>query len=185
MNKIYWIVILALIVIIVLQGSCQKAPVVSEPSVIVKTEIIYDTIEKNVPVYIPKWYSKTEVRIDTIKEIDTLKVLGDYYAIYFYSDSLISDSLKLFIKDSVSQNKIQSRKIDYSLVYPTKIITKETSINRREFYIGLGLNTTSNSIGFLGPELMYRSRKKTAYSLGVGINNDLKTVIGFRIYRKL
>ena len=176
----YNIIILVLILIIILQRSCQTAPSASKP--IVTTEIRYDTIEKEIPVYIPEW--QTKVKSDTIIKIDTIEVIGDYFSTYVYTDSLINDSLKLFINDSITQNKIKSRQVNYNLIYPTTIITKEYPTIKRALYYGLEIQGNKDQINSFGPKLLYTTKNYHAYSIGLGINENMKPVLGFGIYWK-
>lgn len=181
--KLPYIIILILIIVIILQRSCKSIPSNSEPIVTIETK--YDTIEKEVPVYIPKWHTKIETKTDTLTKIDTVEVLGDYFSTYIYMDSIFNDSLKLYINDSISQNKIKSRQVNYSLIYPTTTIIKEYPIQKRELYYGLGIAGNSNSINSFGPKLLYKTKQGTSYGLGIGVNGDLKPIIGIDLYWKI
>ena len=188
-NNIQTIIIVVLVVVIILLRECKngKEP---EPEIerIVKIETKYDTIVKNVPTYIPEYRTRvvTKTIHDTVKlSIDTASILEDYFATYAYIDTVDADSIELVIFDTISQNKILSRSIDYSLIYPTTTITKEKIINKREFYIGFGLYGNKSQINYLGSEFMLRTKKKQAYGIGIGVNNELKPVGGFKMYWKL
>ena len=188
-NNIQTIIIVVLVVVIILLRECKsgKEP---EPEIerIVKIETKYDTIVKNVPTYIPEYRTRvvTKTIHDTVKlTIDTASILEDYFATYAYIDTVDADSIELVIFDTISQNKIISRSIDYSLIYPTTTITKEKIINKREFYIGFGLYGNKSQINYLGSEFMLRTKKKQAYGIGIGVNNELKPVGGFKMYWKL
>ena len=188
-NNIQTIIIVVLVVVIILLRECKngKEP---EPEIerIVKIETKYDTIVKNVPTYIPEYRTRvvTKTIHDTVKlTIDTASILEDYFATYAYIDTIDADSIELVIFDTISQNKILSRSIDYSLIYPTTTITKEKIINKREFYIGFGLYGNKSQINYLGSEFMLRTKKKQAYGIGIGVNNELKPVGGFKMYWKL
>jgi len=188
-NNIQTIIIVVLVVVIILLRECKngKEP---EPEIerIVKIETKYDTIVKNIPTYIPEYRTRvvTKTIHDTVKlTIDTASILEDYFATYAYIDTVDADSIDLIIFDTISQNKILSRSIDYSLIYPTTTITKEKIINKREFYIGFGLYGNKSQINYLGSEFMLRTKKKQAYGIGIGVNNELKPVGGFKMYWKL
>ena len=69
------VLIAALIIIILLMRSCSGNSQPVEPKIITKIETKYDTITKEVPVYVPKYVQKIETRIDTIiktQPIDTV-----------------------------------------------------------------------------------------------------------------
>lgn len=170
-NKFYWIVIIILVLIIWFRG-CETSV---EPEIKTKIEIVYDTIPKEIPVYIPKWHTRIE-HYDTIP-IDTAKILDDYYATYYYQDSIINDTLSLYISDSIEQNKIKSRQINYSLILPTKIVTNEVTLNKREIYLGL---LSQPGVGGL-----YKDKKGHIYGLQVGVTPEFKPTFGASLYWKI
>jgi hypothetical protein len=182
------VLIAALIIIILLMRSCSGNSQPVEPKIITKIETKYDTITKEVPVYVPKYVQKIETRIDTIiktQPIDTVAILKDYFATYVYQDRQELDSLNLTIIDSISQNKIFARSIEYDLIYPTTTITKEIYLNNRELYWGLDINGTADQLNYVGGGLIYRNRKKQIYGLGVGIDQNLEPVLSGRLYWKI
>lgn len=183
------VIILVLIIVILLLRQCSGGNVTpSEPTIITKTEIKYDTITKEIPKYIPKVVTRIVREVDTVnvlQPIDTLSILEDYFATYVYEDVQNLDSLNLRITDSVSQNKIMARHIKYDLIYPTVTVTETKYINPREFYIGFGLNGTSNQFNYVGGQLLYRTRKKQAFGLGVGINENLEPILSTQFLWKL
>jgi hypothetical protein len=183
-NRIYFIIIVVLIIIVFLQ-KCSNKPTPPTNITITKTDTVYAVSYKEVPTYIPKWKTKTEYIHDTTTVIDTAYVVGDYYSIYSYKDSLITDTLKLHINDSVCQNKIKNRSINYTLTYP--IITTTTTViqNKNEFYVGLGLVGSRTGINYFGPELLLRTKKKDVYGIGVGIDGNLKPNLSLRTYWKI
>ena len=143
-NNIQTIIIIVLVIVIILLRECGGEKEKADPEIerIVKIETKYDTIIKNVPTYVPKYRTKviTKTIHDTVQlSIDTASILEDYFASYAYIDNIKADSIDLTIFDTISQNKIISRSIDYSLIYPTTTITKERVINKREFYTGFGI----------------------------------------------
>ena len=188
-NNIQTIIIVVLVVVIILLRECKsgKEP---EPEIerIVKIETKYDTIVKNIPTYIPEYRTRvvTKTIHDTVKlTIDTASILEDYFATYAYIDTVDADSINLIIFDTISQNKILARNIDYSLIYPTTTITKERVINKREFYVGFGLGGSKSQISYLTGELMFRTKKKQMYGIGLGINSNLEPILGFKMGWKI
>jgi len=181
------VAIAVLIIVILLMRACDKQDPV-EPVIITKIETVFDTITKEVPVYVPKYVQKIETVIDTIvktQPVDTTAILRDYFATYVYQDRQELDSLNLTIIDSVSQNKIFARTISYDLIYPTTTITKEIYLNNRELYWGIGMQGRTDQLNYVGGELLYRNRKKQAYGLGIGINQDLQPVVSGKLYWKI
>jgi len=186
-KNIQTVLIAVLIIIILLLRACNK-PNPVEPVIITKVETVFDTITKEVPVYVPKYVQKIETIIDTIvktQPVDTTAILRDYFATYVYQDRQELDSLNLTIIDSVSQNKIFARTISYDLIYPTTTITKEIYLNNRELYWGLDVNGSSSQLNYVGGGLIYRTRKKQVYGLGIGINQDFQPVVSGKLYWKI
>jgi hypothetical protein len=185
-SKFYFLIIVTLIIVILLQKSCGGGKVtVPENDTITVTDTSYVTVTKYVPTYVPKWNVKVKYVHDTTKLIDTAYVVGDYYSTYFYTDSLISDTLHLYINDSITQNKIQSRSLKYTLKLPTVTITNTVIKSKNEFYAGLGLVGSKTGINFFGPELLLRTKKKSVYGLGVGINGSFEPQLSLRTYWKI
>lgn len=171
--------------VIIFQRGCESSPKTIE-KVVTKIETKYDTVVVKTAVYVPKYIYKTVVDIDTFSTpIDTVEILKDYYAQYHYKDSLVNDSIKFYINDVISRNRVLTRDLSYSIIVPHTTITNVITQNKRELYAGFGLVGTTNSIINLGPELMYKNKKDQAYGLGLGVNSDLQPSIGFRMYWKL
>ena len=187
-NKFYFIIIVALIIIILLQkcigGDLGKGGQNTHDT-ITTIDTSYITITKEVPKYIPKWKTKIEYIHDTTKIIDTAYVIGDYYSTYVYQDSLITDTLKLYINDSISQNKIKIRDIKYKIIFPTVTITNNITKRRNEFYYGFNVAGGKFGINSFGPELMLKTKNSAAYGVGFGLNGSLQPVISFKMYWKI
>ena len=181
-NKVYFILILILVVIILLQ-KCGDGGKKVLTDTVRTIDTSYVTVEREIPTYVPQW--RTRVEHDTVHDIDTAYVSGDYYATYVYNDSLINDTLKLYINDSITQNKIKNRHLKYSLTYPTITITDVITENKREYYIGGGLAGGKSGLASLGPEFLFRNTNRQAYGLGVGLNGQLKPVVSLKFYWKL
>ena len=132
-----------------------------KPIVITKTDTIYKidttTIYKkgaDIPFEIYR------VLTDTI--YDTLTIVKDYNTIKVYSDTILQDSSKFYIQDSIFQNKILSRRFQAEISYKT--ITRNNYIYQQEknaIYLGfLGdLRRFDNKVG-LGVGLGYYMPKK-------------------------
>ena len=181
------ILIVVLVIIILLMRSCSGG---DDPVVITKTEIKYDTITNEITSYVPKLTTRIVREIDTITDslyivkhdtlygdvfIDTAKILEDFFAQYGYKDTQDHDSIKFVINDTISKNQILSRDVKFTYVKPTITITKY--INRREFYVGLGIMGTPQRLSFVGPQLNYKDKKRNLFGLGVGIDSDLQPVV--------
>lgn len=186
------LIILVLIIVIIFLRQCSGTGGVddtpSEPTIITKVETKYDTITKEVTKYVHKIVTRIKTEIDTIRltqKIDTLSILEDYFAKYVYEDFQQLDSLNLTIKDTISQNKILSRKIIYDLIYPTTTVTETKYINKNEFYVGFGLNGTTKQFNYVGGSILLRTKKKQAFGLGIGLNDQFQPIISTQFLWKL
>jgi len=186
-KNIQSLLIVTLVVIILFMRACDGGDTPIEPEVITKIETKYDTITIEKISYVPKWRTKIVTAIDTFQApIDTLAILKDYYAKYYYSDTLQIDTIGYaVINDTVTQNSILARDFKTNILIPTTIITKEIYLNNNEFYWGVGLQGRTDQINYLGTELLYRNKKKQAYGFGIGVNQDFQPVLSGRMYWKI
>ena len=188
-NNLQTILIVGLVVIILLMRQCDGEKPVVKTIVETKETVRWDTVRIPEVTYVPKWQTKIVRVTDTIpQDIDTMEILKDYYAKYFYSDTLDIDSIgNIVINDTITQNKIFARKPKVNIQIPT--ITKEIVItkiiNEREFYYGVGLQGSTDQLNYLGGEFLYRTKKKNAYGVSLGINQDFSPIIGGKVYWKI
>lgn len=186
-NIFFTLIIGVLLIIIILQKcGCGDNININKNDTITTIDTQLVEVIKEIPTYIPKWKTKIEYIHDTTQIIDTAFVLGDYFATYVYEDSLINDTLSLYINDSINQNKIKNRNIKYKLTYPIITITNNISEPpKHEFYAGIGITGNNNGINYFGPNILWRNKKKSIYGLGVGINGNLQPSINLQMYWKL
>jgi hypothetical protein len=186
-NKFYFIIIIVLIIIILLQkcgGGLGKGNKTIHDT-ITTVDTTYTTITKEIPKYIPKWNTKIQYIHDTTKIIDTAYVIGDYYSTYVYRDSFKTDTLEVYIVDSISQNKIKMRDIKYKMTFPTITITNNIIKRRNEFYYGFNVAGGKFGINSFGPELMLKTKTSSVYGVGVGLNGNLQPVVSLKMYWKI
>jgi hypothetical protein len=185
-KNIQSLLIVVLIVVIFLMRGCSGKGTPTEPQIIRDTIVESIIIEKQYPIYVPKVQYITQVDIDTFSTpIDTSVILSDYYAIKTYEDKQVLDSLNLTIIDTISQNQIKSRKIAYTFTYPQTTIRETIILNKRELYFGIGATGNQSQLQYLGGEMVFRNKKRQAYGLGVGVNQNLVPVVSARMYWKL
>jgi len=188
-KNIQTLLIVVLILVILFLRNCSSNPTPTpnpDPPVVVRVETKWDTIIKIVPIYIPKWKTRTEYKDTTIyKDVDTAYILKDYFATYTYFDTLYNDSITIRIKDSISRNQIKSRSIEYDLLYPTITITRDSVVKKRGYYLGVGLGGTRTNLTYVGGEILYTNKKKTAFGIGFGVNPDFNLMIVGKLYWKL
>lgn len=175
-----------LAVLLFLQRSCSSTPK-PKPEVITEVEVRYDTIKVTETKYIPKYVEKTVVDIDTFNApIDTLTILKDYYAKYYYIDTIEIDSLgTIVVSDTVTRNLISKRDVQSNLLIPTTTVNNTVYLNKRELYGGISVSGQPDQINLVGGELLYRNKRKQAYGFGVGVNPDFQPVYTVRMYWKV
>ena len=215
------ILIVGLIVVILLMRACSGDSSI-DPKDIVKvdgkdyelleqkidTVFIEKTIE--VPKYVPKYITKVEtVTVEVPADVDSLKVVEDYYAKYIVKDTLnltydfgpeiTIDSIGTkpnpslgfgYLTDTISQNRILSRKIEWNFQIPTIYNTKIVKeLPKRELYYGFG--GAFNKTDFIQSAnfgLLYKDKKDKVFGLNLGVlnsNNDVTPFIGGSMYWKL
>ena len=169
-----------------LQRSCSSTPK-PKPEVITEVEVRYDTIKVTETQYIPKYVEKTVVDIDTFNvPIDTLTILKDYYAKYYYIDTIEIDSLgTIVVSDTVTRNLISKRDVQSNILIPTTTVNNTVYLNKRELYGGISVSGQPDQINLVGGELLYRNKRKQAYGFGVGVNPDFQPVYTVRMYWKV
>jgi hypothetical protein len=186
------LIILVLIIVIIFLRQCsgdgvENTP--SEPTIITKVETKYDTITIDKKVYVPKWKTKIVTQVDSIlvnTPIDTLEVLKEYYAKNVFVDKIELDSLGFVtITDTIWMNTLFNRQVTSDIIIPTTTVTQTEYINQREFYVGFGLNGTSKQFNYVGGSLLYRTKKKQAFGLGIGLNDQFQPIISTQFLWKL
>lgn len=155
------------IIIILLSRTCQK----DVPNLVTK----YDT------VYQEKTFTKYRkgdsipyivLAVDTTTIHDTIKVLSDYSRIYAYSDTIIQDSNKFYIQDTITQNRIKGRSFKADLHEKTIFITNNIQPkSKNELYLGFlaDLRTFDNKVG-LGVGIGFKTAKNGLFSLSASTN---------------
>jgi hypothetical protein len=157
---------------------------------ITTVEYKYDTINTKSEVYIPKWKDRVVVDVDSIfitqkEPIDTMSLLRDYYAKYYYEDTIDVDTFGYIVmKDTVSKNKIEARQYVSNILIPTKIVTNNILVNKREIYLGTGITGNKNFM-VLNGEMLVRTKKRKAYGVGIGLDNNLSSNFTAKIYWRI
>lgn len=186
------LLIVVLAVFLFLQRSCSFTPKV-EPEIITEIVTKFDTVKVTKKEYVPKYITKTIVEIDSFQlPIDTISILRDYYAEYFYTDTIKIDTLgTIVINDTVTRNLISMRGIQTNILIPTTTVTNTVYVNKRELYGGFSVSGITyippggTPIKHIGGELLYRNKKKQVYGFGLGIDETFSPVISGRMYWKI
>jgi len=185
-KNIQTLLIVVLAVLLFLQRSCSSTPPV-EPEVITEVVTRWDTLKVATKEYVPKYIRKTVVEIDTFQvPIDTISILKNYYAKYFYTDTIKVDSLGfIVINDTVTRNLISKRDVQSNIFIPTTTINNTIYLYKREFYGGVSVGTTNQAVQNINGELLYINKKRNAYGFGIGLNPDFQPVYTARMYWKI
>lgn len=195
-DNIQSLIILILIIIILLMRACDGSGGnkidIDEDTRIVKVDTILkvDTVEVEKEIYVPKWKTKVVTKVDTVEklvlqDVDTLKILKDYYELYAYQDTLTFDTLGYaVVKDTITENSILNRQYTYKINKYTNEIEIVRLIDQTEFYIGVGSRVNGRLINYMGVEGLMRSKKGNTFMLGVGLNEDQELTYGGGIYWK-
>jgi len=185
-KNIQTLLIVVLVVLLFLQRSCSSTPV-PEPKIITETVTKWDTVSITKTEYIPKWKTRIETIHDTIpSSIDTVAILKDYYAKYFYTDTIQIDTLgSIVINDTITRNLISMRDVQSNIFIPTTTITNTIYLYKREFYGGFSVGATNQAVQNINGELLYINKKRDAYGFGVGLNPQWQPVYTVRMYWKI
>ena len=87
--------------------------------------------------------------------------------------------------DTISQNKIFSRKFDSQILIPTTTITNDIYLNQSKFFGGVSIGGNKSQINFLSGDLLYKSKKDNVYGVGLGVNQNLEPIVIGRVYWRI
>ena len=185
-KNIQTLLVVVLAVLLFLQRGCSSTPPV-EPKVITEVVTKWDTVKVEKTEYVPKIVEKVVVNIDTFSTpIDTTAVLKDYYAKYFYTDTIQLDTLgSIIVNDTITRNLISFRDVQSDIFIPTTTITNTVYLYKREFFGGVSVGATNQAVQNINGELLYVNKKRQAYGFGVGLNPQFQPVYTVRMYWKI
>ena len=191
-KNIQTLLVVVLAALLFFQRGCSSTPPV-EPKVITEVVTKWDTVKVEQTEYVPQIIEKVVVNIDTFSTpIDTVSVLKDYYAKYFYTDTIQLDTLgSIIVNDTITRNLISFRDVQSNIFIPTTTITNTTYLYKREFFGGISvggmINPVQNEspINYISGELMYVNKKRNVYGFGLGVDKDFFPIISGRLYWKI
>jgi hypothetical protein len=111
------------------------------------TILVRDTVTRHITDSFPYYIAKTDtvIKRDTVKITDTVKILGDYFALHYVSRKWEDSLLTVNLRDVITENKVIGNDFNYTFKKPfINVVNNEISYRR---YIMLGLNTTGKSVG--------------------------------------
>ena len=185
-KNIQTLLVVVLAALLLYQKGCSSTPSV-ESEVITEVVTRWDTLKVATKEYVPKYIRKTVVEIDTFQvPIDTISILKDYYAKYFYTDTIRVDSLGfIVINDTVTRNLISKRDVQSNIFIPTTTINNTIYLYKRELFGGISVGSTPAAIQNLSGELLFVNKKRQAYGFGLGLNNNFDPIYTARLYWKI
>jgi len=169
-------IILALIAALVfLRG--DNRTVVKQVIKEVPGELIHDTIPVSVPEYIQgeDIYHDTTIYVPTLVQVDTTEILKDFYAKMFKLDTIKLNNNQgfVYLSDSISQNKIISRK--WSATLKPKIVREQAPTPppiRNQVFVGVdGSWSQKDWVNSMGMGFIVKTKKDHLYHIGVGVAN--------------
>lgn len=178
------LLVLLLLVLGFFVCSPNKQGAVSTTMIKVDTLYKHDTLVKYIKgSSIPFVVLDTLYLIDSMVIHDTPQMVYNYLSAKAYSDTLrINADNRVYIQDTISQNKIIGRSYTADFTTKTVLVNTTNTIykNKNELFVGLigDLRTLDNKIG-VGVGLNYK-KKSESYTLNLTTNQ-----ISFGFYKKL
>jgi hypothetical protein len=138
-------------------------------------ESIHDTI--SVPEYIQgeDIYHDTTIYVPTLVKVDTAEILKEFYAKLSILDTIKLNNNQgfVYLSDSISQNKIVSRK--WSATLKPKIVREQAPPPppiRNQVFFGLdGSWSQKDWVNSLGMGVILKTKKDQLYHVGIGVAN--------------
>jgi hypothetical protein len=169
-------IILALIVtLILLKG--DNNTVIKQVIKKIPGETIHDTIPISVPEYIQgeDIYHDTTIYVPTLVQVDTAEILKEFYVKMFKVDTIKLNNNQgfVYLSDSISQNKIISRK--WSATLKPKIVREPAPLPppiRNQVFVGVdGSWSQKDWVNSMGMGFILKTKKDHLYHIGVGVAN--------------
>lgn len=145
----------------------QKSSVIKPDSSITITNNFYDSAAKVIKVQLPPLAAES-IFVDVPLNVDTAAILQRYFNKYAYSQTFSDSSLKAFITDTISQNKIIARSFTYQWLKPVKIENKTENIytaKKNLFLLGAQTHYVNNTIQLV-PQAAWFYNQKIMISAG-------------------
>lgn len=121
------------------------------------------------------------------RDVDTIAILRDYYVIRYYEDSTETQYGKVWVKDSVTQNRISRRQWKTSFSLPVVTNTVQVPAPARwQVYAGISLSGNKESLlnGF-GPQIMLKTKRDQLYGVGAQLTTTGRVFYNGSMYFKI
>lgn len=192
-------ILIVFLLCLLLIKSCKNNPYsISSPKIIRDTtwvhkdSVVYyqPQVFKSVPATSTKEYYTKEYLPDTnynILLVQYREIVNKLLAQNIYFDSTKIDTIGyVYVRDTVSHNKISGRSVSYSVKYP---IIKETIIvpekKRNQVYAGFSVLGQPFPINSINGELLFKNKLDNIFGASIGITSDSKIQYGVKYYYKI
>jgi hypothetical protein len=112
----------------------------------ISSDTIYkvDTIERTIIDRIPYYIQRTDsiVYRDTVfKDVDTIVILNDYFAVHYFTRIWEDSLLKVTLEDAISENQVIDNKFRYQILRPQTVIQNiiNEATRARSLYAGFSM----------------------------------------------
>lgn len=173
-SRIWLICFGVLLVYIIFLQQCKSGNNTHTSSHTDTVSVIYkfDTVAKFFPVYVPTpqfvQLPSDTIRIPYSDSNYCKQIATDYLSNRFYSDTLQNDSVDLYVRSQVSNNRIVKMESGYKIKFP---VTSTTIIapNRIKVFLGANMMTDAKNF-YAGLDLSLTDKKDFIYRAGVSFS---------------
>lgn len=156
------------------------------PEPVTNTVTIVDTIIHHVPDSIPY----TVVRVDSViyhdtvfKDVDTSRILSDYFALYYYTRVFKDSLLTVTLKDVVSENKFKGSEFMYQILRPQQIVNNVYNNTFYSKYLYLGGTATFPDSKYSSVGGFYASQRIIFGAGYIPYQKGFNVTFGFKLAR--
>lgn len=191
-NVVYGVTVLFLLILLY-RAECGRPVIVPNGEKVVVDGKKYEVIKKVTDTHYIKYTEKGKtdtvihdttiyVKIPTFDSLQLDSMVKIYYAMNVFSDTFKLKYVKVYVQDSVQQNKIVGRSWGADLLVPlekTTVTVKEPA--RNQVYFGPKLEYNNTIVPGVG--MVLKTKRDRMYGISVGIGKT--PVYGGLMYIKL
>lgn len=189
----FWLLVILIAIILIRSCDCNGGEGTRTPdtiSVVRDTTFVYEVTDTQYvptpiyiskPVYVPQYKTDT-LEISEVLPADTAAILARYYQKVYYSDTQNTKYGKVLIQDTVTQNRITSRRFLSELNIP---VVKETITlsqpKRTVLYLGFsGMGNPEQPFYSVGADFTLQGKNRKMYGIGVQLTRDNQIFYSFQ-----
>lgn len=189
----FWLLVILIAIILIRSCDCNGGSGRNTPdtiSVVRDTTYVYEVTDTEYiptpvyiskPVYVPQYKTDT-LEISEVFPVDTAAILARYYQKVYYSDTQNTKYGKVLIQDTVTQNRITSRRFLSELNIP---VVKETITisqpKRTVLYLGFsGMGNPEQPFYSVGADFTLQGKNRKMYGIGVQLTKDNQIFYSFQ-----